>query len=225
MKVKLPSILFFIFFLLPFVQPAAATPITWKIEGHVYVVDEPLTSNFSVGDTMTAFFTFDTETPDVEPWASYRGKYENAASVVATIGSYTASADQIYMTVLNDFPNDGRDELLVSSIDESNAIGADVGSYHFRGFNMSLKDNYGTMFSSIDLPETPPLPNVFDSESLHLLFGTPYIPNVTLGASVSMNDLNLSVVSTEPVPEPSTILLLSCGLVGLAWYGRKRKKA
>ncbi len=29
----------------------------------------------------------------------------------------------------------------------------------------------------------------------------------------------------EPVPEPSTILLFGSGLAGLAWYGRKRKKA
>lgn len=225
MKVKLLSITFFILFLFSFIQPASATPITWKIEGHVIVVDDPLTNNFSVGDTMTAFFSFETETPDVEPWVSYRGKYENAASVVATIGNYTASADQIYMTVLNDYPNSGSDVLVVSSIDESNVIGADVGSYHFTGFNMSLKDNDGIMFSSIDLPETPPLPSLFDSELLHLLFGAPYAPNITIGAAVSVNDLSFSVVPPEPVPEPSTILLLSCGLLGLAWYARKRKKA
>jgi hypothetical protein len=30
---------------------------------------------------------------------------------------------------------------------------------------------------------------------------------------------------SEPVPEPSTILLLGIGLLGLGWYGRKRNKA
>lgn len=38
-----------------------------------------------------------------------------------------------------------------------------------------------------------------------------------------IDNVNLQV-GAAPVPEPSTILLLSSGLLGLGWYGRKRKK-
>ena len=39
-----------------------------------------------------------------------------------------------------------------------------------------------------------------------------------------MNDGKISHIGA-PVPEPSTILLLGIGLLGLGWYGRKRNKA
>ena len=45
--------------------------------------------------------------------------------------------------------------------------------------------------------------------------------------SQSHFNIDTSIVLSQPapVPEPSTILLLGSGLLGLGWYGRKRKKA
>jgi len=42
-----------------------------------------------------------------------------------------------------------------------------------------------------------------------------------------LNHFTVSSITAEtaPIPEPATILLLGSGLAGLAWYGRKRKKA
>ncbi|WP_020674689.1 fibro-slime domain-containing protein [Geopsychrobacter electrodiphilus] len=42
--------------------------------------------------------------------------------------------------------------------------------------------------------------------------------NLKIETSIELND-------TQPVPEPSTIILLGFGLLGLAWYGRKRRQA
>jgi hypothetical protein len=63
-----------------------------------------------------------------------------------------------------------------------------------------------------------------------------YVAGIDKYASWIWSDTNFSggqdrslyiktVFDTLPVPEPSTLVLLGSGLVGLTWYGRKRKLA
>jgi hypothetical protein len=56
--------------------------------------------------------------------------------------------------------------------------------------------------------------------SITSLWGDFYLDYSNLVATGSDNAL-----TPIPNPEPSTFLLLGSGLVGLAWYGRKRKKS
>ena len=67
-----------------------------------------------------------------------------------------------------------------------------------------------------------------DQMGVYLDFFTDFntTDNIASLGHYNVTDVSLTVISStpEPVPEPSTILLLSSGLLGLGWYGRKRKK-
>lgn len=81
---------------------------------------------------------------------------------------------------------------------------------YFKGFVLDDLDNdltYGVDLSLVDISQEGGL---FTSEK-----------NIAYPRIGSW----LVTVESAPVPEPSTILLLGSGLAGLAWYGRKRKKA
>jgi len=73
-------------------------------------------------------------------------------------------------------------------------------------------------------------PIQFFENTLPLSAGSYLFKNSSIG--ISNGDawyadyrLTFDVSTSNPVPEPSTILLLGSGLLGLGWYGRKRKKA
>ena len=70
-------------------------------------------------------------------------------------------------------------------------------------------------------PKTMLTTSVFNLDLSWLVVGNNLVEIVVDPASWIM-EAETSTLTVAPVPEPSTILLLGSGLLGLGWYGRKR---
>lgn len=90
-------------------------------------------------------------------------------------------------------------------------------------FNIQLEDLTGTALSDTSLPDSI---DIGDFGFSHMYIGDYDFGDSgygLTGAFDSVTEDSGQDSGTAPIPEPSTILLLGGGLLGLGWYGRKRK--
>jgi len=191
---------------------ADATPITFNFAGNVASVDSSLGSTFSVGQTLSGSYTFESTTADSEVDPAF-GLYGNALTTLSfTIGSYigTLGVGASEFAVSNSPPPPtGIGDFYDLTADP--VSGPSVGSDPPKTFALRVRDDTASALSSDALPVTPPDLAIFTSTTWFLLFDS--------GAQVGGPLTSLTLA----IPEPSSLVLFIYGLAGLALWARRRR--
>jgi hypothetical protein len=209
-----------IFLLLPVVSYGQL--ITIQIEATVNYLDDYynlLQGKVALGSTITGTYTYDTSTPDTNPF-SWGGEYLHYAypcGLRLTVGGFDFMSDPTHtkfgVGIVNNYLNQPQDNYGIAStynLPLSNETLVDYVSW-------SLSDYSGTALSSVALPTDAPILSDWDDS-----YNTLHISGGIGGTSPCYDktfNIHAKVISAVLVPEPVSIMLLGFGLLAL----RKRK--
>ena len=212
--------------------PVSASPITFAFTGNVNSVSAPLSGTFNTSQTLSGFYTFESTTPDTVPLDATLGFYTGALTALSfTVGSYTGTGPTLSGSAIA-VEND-RVMVFQPIPRDSYTAGAEFVGQDIAGLSplfvivVGLVDPTGTALNSDSLPTTPPNLSAFTQGSgFVLIFGIPAFPENEEQVVGTLTSLTLVTEPPggTPIPEPSTWLLLSSGLAGIAlWRQRHRQ--
>jgi hypothetical protein len=187
-------------------SPASAAPITIRATGVVDFVPVELAAAFSVGDTFTALYTFESTTPPRGGSTSVQAVFDAVTVAHITIGSYTASAADALPNgeiQVDNGPAPGiTDRYAMVTSTAFGLVGPSVGGrpITFAGFRMD--DSTNAVFSdALILPLGPSLSD-FDSSAFFVFFDDVFVFG--------------HLTSITQVPEPVGGALIALGLAAMA---------
>jgi len=193
------------------VAPVAtmAASITFNFTGVVTAVDSLLASEFSVSESVVGSYTFESTTPDSDPDPT-QGIYDNAVTAfTATFGGdYTVTqGSDNDISVLDGLP--GNDAY---SVFLANPTAPTVAGLNVVALFLGLIDTDSTVFTSDALPLLPPSFSEFED----FTSGTIFLDDP------NNRSVNFQLTSLTIIPEPSTFVLATLGLLGMGYRWKNR---
>jgi hypothetical protein len=211
---KKTSIIAAIGILCVIVPQIQASLIEIAIEAKIIEVSDDyslLEGKINVDDIITGSYKYDSEAADNEPDYHYKGLYkfnQSPYGISLEAGGFQFKTDPTIVDftigIINDYPSLLND---IIGLDSDNNLTLDNG-VPLRGIFWQLDDYSGQAISSISLPVTAPIIDDWqDGNILNIAGGVER--EETFGISAT-------VTSATLIPEPSSILLLSTGIIYLS---------
>jgi hypothetical protein len=176
-------------------------PITFVSTGRVTEVPAVLADTFSTSQIMSGLVTFESTLPDSNSTAG-TGWYRGLTLLTVSVGGYTSvSGHTDHIFVRNDLCC-ALDDYWVQSLGMG---GPSVSGLRPDLFDFILEDHSALVFNNDSLPLVPPPLAAFDLTKWGLRF---------TGATVAV--VRGEMTSLTLVPEPTALLFLGSGLIGLS---------
>ena len=209
-----------------FVGTAWAVPITVGYTGEIYYVDNALGNRIKIGDSVTGQFSYDTNaTILLDNSTDGTGtRFCQGQSFSAEIDSnFTVNSSSVSVDIGNNLVSSSvpiRDQMLVAAwASSSDTLNGHSPVYLQLGFYGSSLWNDVSLLDTADWTALP-WSDIDVSEGI-MKFDSRDQPAGLRWYLTSLRVLPPS--GNNPVPEPTTFILLGSGLAGLAFYRRKRK--